>query len=158
MGSEMCIRDRLTDNRNRTASEVRAAFTKHGGNLGETGSVNFLFDRVGLIEYPVGAAGEDEMFEAALDAGASDIETTSNNYTIKCNSDLFNTVRESLEEKFGDAVAARLEWIPQSTLSLDEDATRTLLKMIETLEDSDDVQSVHANFEISEQVLQHLSA
>ena len=152
------IVEALTDNRNRTASEVRAAFTKHGGNLGETGSVNFLFDRVGLIEYPVGAAGEDEMFEAALDAGASDIETTSNNYTIKCKSDLFNTVRESLEEKFGDAVAARLEWIPQSTLSLDEDATRTLLKMIETLEDSDDVQSVHANFEISEQVLQHLSA
>ena len=152
------IVEALTDNRNRTASEVRSAFTKHGGNLGETGSVNFLFDRVGLIEYPAATASEDEMFEAALEAGADNIGFTMVGHEITCNPDSFNQVRESLEARFGVAQSARLEWFPQNTLSLDEEAARTLLKMIEVLEDNDDVQSVHANFEISEQILQNLSA
>ena len=151
------IVEALTDNRNRTASDVRAAFTKHGGKLGETGSVNFLFDRVGLLQYPVSGAGEDEMFEAALDAGADNADTTSTHYVVTCSPDLFNNVREALELRFGVAESARLEWLPQTTLSLDEEAARTLIKMIEVLEDYDDVQSVHANFEISDQVLQKLS-
>ena len=152
------IVEALTDNRNRTASEVRSAFTKHGGNLGETGSVNFLFDRVGLIEYPAATASEDEMFEAALEAGADNIGFAIVGHEITCNPDSFNQVRESLEARFGVAQSARLEWFPQNTLSLDEEAARTLLKMIEVLEDNDDVQSVHANFEISEKILQNLSA
>ena len=152
------IVEALTDNRNRTASEVRSAFTKHGGNLGETGSVNFLFDRVGLIEYPAATASEDEMFEAALEAGADNIGFEIVGHEITCNPDSFNQVRESLEARFGVAQSARLEWFPQNTLSLDEEAARTLLKMIEVLEDNDDVQSVHANFEISEKILQNLSA
>ena len=151
------IVEALTDNRNRTASDVRAAFTKHGGKLGETGSVNFLFDRVGLLQYPVSGAGEDEMFEAALDAGADNADTTATHYVVTCSPDLFNNVREALELRFGVAESARLEWLPQTTLSLDEEAARTLIKMIEVLEDYDDVQSVHANFEISDQVLQKLS-
>ena len=151
------IVEALTDNRNRTASDVRAAFTKHGGKLGETGSVNFLFDRVGLLQYPVSGAGEDEMFEAALDAGADNADTTVTHYVVTCNPGLFNNVREALELRFGVAESARLEWLPQTTLSLEEEAARTLIKMIEVLEDYDDVQSVHANFEISDQVLQKLS-
>jgi len=151
------IVEALTDNRNRTASDVRAAFTKHGGKLGETGSVNFLFDRVGLLQYPVSGAGEDEMFEAALDAGADNADTTATHYVVTCSPDLFNNVREALELRFGVAESARLEWLPQTTLSLEEEAARTLIKMIEVLEDYDDVQSVHANFEISDQVLQKLS-
>ena len=151
------IVEALTDNRNRTASDVRAAFTKHGGKLGETGSVNFLFDRVGLLQYPVSVAGEDEMFEAALDVGADNVDTTATHYVVTCSPDLFNNVREALELRFGVAESARLEWLPQTTLSLDEEAARTLIKMIEVLEDYDDVQSVHANFEISDQVLQKLS-
>ena len=151
------IVEALTDNRNRTASDIRAAFTKHGGKLGETGSVNFLFDRVGLLQYPVSGAGEDEMFEAALDAGADNADTTATHYVVTCSPDLFNNVREALELRFGVAESARLEWLPQTTLSLDEEAARTLIKMIEVLEDYDDVQSVHANFEISDQVLQKLS-
>ena len=151
------IVEALTDNRNRTASDVRAAFTKHGGKLGETGSVNFLFDRVGLLQYPVSGAGEDEMFEAALDAGADNVDTTLTHYVVTCSPDLFNNVREALELRFGVSESAQLEWLPQNTLSLDEEAARTLIKMIEVLEDNDDVQSVHANFEISDQVLQKLS-
>ena len=144
-------------NRNRTASEVRSAFTKHGGNLGETGSVNFLFDRVGLIEYLAETASEDEMFEAALEAGADNVEGISDNHEVTCRPEMFNEVRESLESRFGAPRSARLEWVPQTTLSLDEESARTLLKMIDALEDNDDVQSVYANVEISETVLQKLS-
>ena len=151
------IVEALTDNRNRTASEVRASFTKHGGNLGETGSVNFMFDRVGLIEYANTVATEDEMFEAALEAGADNVEVISHNHEVTCRPETFNEVRESLESRFGAARSARLEWVPQTTLSLDEESARTLLKMIDALEDNDDVQSVYANFEISETVLQKLS-
>ena len=151
------IVEALTDNRNRTASEVRSAFTKHGGNLGESGSVNFLFDRVGLIEYSADTASEDEMFEAALEAGASNVGFGAASHEVTCDPTSFNLVRESLEARFGTAQSARLEWLPQTTLSLDEESARTLLKMIESLEDNDDVQSVHANFEVSDQVLQKLS-
>ena len=99
----------------------------------------------------------DEIFEAALDAGADNVDTTVTHYVVTCSPDLFNNVREALELRFGVAESARLEWLPQTTLSLEEEAARTLIKMIEALEDNDDVQSVHANFEISDQVLQKLS-
>ena len=152
------IVEALTDNRNRTAADVRSAFTKHGGNLGETGSVGFMFEHVGLIRYPADAASADDMFEAVVEAGADNVEFTETGHEITCSPDSFNDVREALEERFGAAVSAGLEWIAQSTVPVDEDQARTLMKMIETLEDNDDVQSVSANYEISDDVLQKLSA
>ena len=152
------IVEALTDNRNRTASEVRSAFTKHGGNLGETGSVAFLFDRVGFVEYPETVASPEEMFEAALDAGATDVESVSEGHEIICDTPNFNEVRENMERKFGVARSSGLRWVPQTTVPLDEDSARSLLKMIEVLEESDDVQSVHANFEVSGSVMEKLGA
>ncbi len=152
------IVEALTDNRNRTAAEVRSAFTKHGGNLGETGSVGFMFERVGLIRYSADAASADDMFEAAVEAGADNVESTETGHEIACSPDSFNDVREALEDRFGAAASAGLEGIAQSTVAVDEDQARALMKMIETLEDNDDVQSVSANYEISDDVLQKLSA
>ncbi|MDP6352445.1 MAG: YebC/PmpR family DNA-binding transcriptional regulator [Alphaproteobacteria bacterium] len=152
------IVEALTDNRNRTAAEVRAAFTKHGGNLGETGSVGFMFVRVGLVRYRAGAASADDMFEAALEAGADNVESSASGHEVRCEPDSFNDVRDSLEARFGVAESAGLEWVAQTSIPVDEDQARTVLKMIEILEDSDDVQSVAANFEISDEILEKLSA
>ena len=152
------IVEALTDNRNRTASEVRAAFTKHGGNLGETGSVAFLFDRVGFIEYPLAVASPEEMFEAALDAGAADVDSLVEGHEVKCEAPSFNDVREILERSFGVARTSDLRWIPQTTVPLDEESALGLLRMIDMLEESDDVQSVHANFEVSSDVMEKLGA
>ncbi len=152
------IVEALTDNRNRTASEVRAAFTKHGGNLGETGSVAFLFDRVGFIEYPLTVASPEEMFEAALDAGAADVDSLVEGHEVKCETPGFNDVREILERSFGVARTSDLRWIPQTTVPLDEESALGLLRMIDMLEESDDVQSVHANFEVSSDVMEKLGA
>ncbi len=151
------IVEALTDNRNRTASEVRSAFAKHGGNLGETGSVNFMFDRVGQINYPEAAASSDEMFEAALEAGAQDVQSSGDGHEVMCDPDDFNDVREGLEEKFGTAESAGLTWRPQNTVALEEDGASTMLKLIDALEDSDDVQSVSSNFEIDDDVLDRLA-
>ena len=152
------IVEALTDNRNRTASEVRSAFTKHGGNLGETGSVAFLFERVGFVEYPAAVASAEQMFEAALDAGAADVDSISDSHEVTCDTTSLNDVREVLEEKFGGARASGLRWVPQTTVPLDEESARGLIKMIEMLEESDDVQSVHANFEVSGSVMEKLGA
>ena len=152
------IVEALTDNRNRTAADVRSAFTKHGGNLGETGSGGFMFEHAGLSRYAADAASADDMFEAAVEAGADNVESTEAGHEITCSPDSFNDVREALEEKFGAAASAGLEWIAQSTVAVDEDQARTLMKMIETLEDNDDVQSVSANYEISDDIMQKLSA
>lgn len=151
------IVEALTDNRNRTASEVRAAFNKHGGNLGETNSVSFMFDRVGEIVYATGAADADAMFEAALEAGAHDVQSGEDGHEILCDPNDFNEVREALEARFGDSESAGLTWRPQTTVSLDDDAAETLLKLIDALEDSDDVQTVSANFEIDDAVLERLA-
>ena len=152
------IVEALTDNRNRTASEVRAAFTKYNGNLGETGSVSFMFDRVGLIVYGAGAASAEDIFEAALEAGAGDVDSTDGGHEVTCDPDDFSVVRDALEAKFGEAEEARLDWKPQNSVAVDEKAAETLLKLLAALEDSDDVQRVAANFDIDDDVLERLSA
>ncbi len=157
-GGVAVIVEALTDNRNRTASEVRAAFTKHGGNLGETGSVGFMFERTGTIEYPADAADADTMFEEALEAGASDVASDDDGHEITCEPDDFSTVRDALAEKFGDPSGARLEWVANTTTELDEQQAGTMLKLIDTLEDNDDVQNVSSNFEVSDDVMAKLSA
>ncbi len=157
-GGVAIIVQALTDNRNRTASEVRSAFSKYGGNLAETGSVSFLFDHVGLIHYPAAAADNDTVFEAALEAGAEDVESSAQGHDIYCQPDDFNTVREGLERVLGTAEMARLDWKPQNTVALGEKQAETLLKLLDVLEDNDDVQRVAANFEIADEVMQRLSA
>ena len=142
----------------RTASEVRAAFSKNGGNLGETGSVSFMFDRVGLIQYPADAAGAEAMFEAALEAGAQDVTSSDDGHEIVCDPDDFSAVRDALEAKFGTAEDARLDWKAQNSVAVDEDAAETLLKLLDVLDDNDDVQQVSANFEVDDDVLERLSA
>ena len=155
-GGTAFIVEALTDNRNRTASEVRAAFSKFGGSLGETGSVSFMFDKVGQIIYPVEIINADSMFEAALEAGAQDVETDNDTYLVTTVSEDFNAAREKLEEIFGAPEEAQLTWVAQNTLDVNEDQARTLLKFIDTLEDNDDVQSLSFNFEISDEILTKL--
>jgi YebC/PmpR family DNA-binding regulatory protein len=157
-GGVAVIVEALTDNRNRTASEVRAAFTKAGGALGETNSVGFLFDHVGEIAYPADAGSADEMLEAAIEAGASDVESDSDGHVVISAPDDFNAVRDALEKQFGPALSARLGWRPKTATPVDEETAQGLLKLLETLEDSDDVQNVYANFEAGEDVLERLSA
>ena len=157
-GGVAVIVEALTDNRNRTASEVRSAFSKHGGNLGETGSVNFMFDRVGLISYPADKASAEDMFEAALEAGASDVSSDANGHEVICDPDDFSDVRDALAERFGDPDTARLDWKPLNSIAVDEDTAGTLLKLIDILDDNDDVQQVAANFDIADDVMERLSA
>lgn len=148
----------LTDNRNRTASEVRAAFSKHGGSMGETNSVAFQFERVGQIVYPAETAAYEEIFEAAAEAGAQDVQSDEESHTIICAPDDFSDVRDHLTEKYGDAREARLAWRPMNTTPIDEDQASTLFKLIEVLEDNDDVREVSTNFEVSDEVLARLTA
>jgi YebC/PmpR family DNA-binding regulatory protein len=158
-GSVAIIVEALTDNRNRTASEIRTAFSKNGGNLGETNSVSFMFDRVGAIHYPAAAAGADSMFEAALEAGADNVDSTEDGHDVTCQPDDLNVVREALEAKFGAPASARLDWRPQTSVPVtDEQAAQTLLKLLEILEDNDDVQRVQANFDIAPDLIERLSA
>ncbi|MEE2760279.1 MAG: YebC/PmpR family DNA-binding transcriptional regulator [Pseudomonadota bacterium] len=157
-GGVAVIVEALTDNRNRTASEVRAAFVKHGGNLAETGAVSFMFERVGMINYATEAGDADAVFEAALEAGADEVESGDAGHDIYCAPDEFAAVRDSLEAALGAPAQARLDWRPQNTVEVDEVQAETLMKMLDTLEDSDDVQRVAANFEISEEVMARLSA
>ena len=155
-GGTAFIVEALTDNRNRTASEVRAAFSKFGGSLGETGSVSFMFDKVGQIIYLVEVTNADSMFEAALEAGAQDVETDNDTHLVTTAPEDFNAAREKLEEIFGAPEEAQLTWVAQNTLDVSEDQARTLLKFIDTLEDNDDVQSLSFNFEISDEILTKL--
>lgn len=157
-GGVAVIIEALTDNRNRTASEVRAAFTKAGGALGETNSVSFLFERVGEITYPAETASADEMFEAGIEAGASDLESDTEQHLLTCASEDLNAVRDALEHRFGPASSARLVWRPKTGSPIDEETAATLFKLLETLEDSDDVQNVYANFEVAEDVMARLGA
>ena len=157
-GGVAVIVEALTDNRNRTASEVRTAFSKNGGNLGETGSVAFMFERVGQISYPAGAAEAEAMFEGALEAGAEDVESDDETHTVTCQPDDFAAVRDALEQKFGDPEEARLDWKPQNSIAVDEGTAETLFKLIDALEDNDDVQRVSANFDIDDEIMERLSA
>ena len=155
-GGTAFIVEALTDNRNRTASEVRAAFSKFGGALGETGSVSFMFDKVGQIIYPIAVTDADAMFEAALEAGAQDVETDDETHLVTTAPEDFNTAREKLDDIFGAPEEAQLTWVAQNTLDVSEDQARALLKFIDTLEDNDDVQSLSFNFEISDEIMTKL--
>ena len=157
-GGVAVIVETLTDNRNRTASDIRTVFNKHGGNLGETGSVGFMFEQVGLIEYPADAADADAMFEAALDAGASDVESSDDGHEIICASDELGSVRDALEARFGESVGARLDWKPQTTAEVDEHTAETLFKFLDVLDDNDDVQRVTSHVDISDEIMERLSA
>ena len=157
-GGVAVIIEALTDNRNRTASEVRAAFTKVGGALGETNSVSFMFDRMGEISYPATAAGADRMFEAVIEAAADNVESDDERHLVICAPEDLNTVRDALENRFGPASSARLAWRPKTTAQIDEETATSLFKLLETLEDSDDVQNVYANFEVAEDVMARLGA
>ena len=146
----------LTDNRNRTAAEVRAAFTKYGGNLGETGAVSFMFDRVGLIHYPADKGDMETVFEAALDAGAEDVEFDESGHDIYCAPDDFSSVREALELALGAPEAARLDWRPQNTIELGVEKAATMMRLYDALDDLDDVQNVYANFELDDEAAEAL--
>jgi YebC/PmpR family DNA-binding regulatory protein len=152
------IVEALTDNRNRTASEVRSIFTKFGGNLGETGAVSFNFDRLGSIEFDAGKATPDEMLEAAIDAGADDVESSEEGHWVYCHPDRLHQVAKALEASFGEPRAAQITWRPKTETPIDEETGQKLLRMIDALEESDDVQQVYANFEIADDVLERLSA
>ncbi len=156
-GGVALIVEALTDNRNRTASEVRATFSKYGGNLGETGSVSFMFDRVGQIIYPADVADAEAMFEAALEAGADNAESDENGHEILTATEEFNSVRESLEAQFGSPEEAGLSWKPQNTTPVGEDQAQTLLKLLDALDELDDVQSVASNFDIDDDIMAKLA-
>jgi YebC/PmpR family DNA-binding regulatory protein len=155
-GGVAIIVEALTDNRNRTASEIRTAFGKHGGNLGETNSVSYQFGRVGEIYYPAKAASGEQMFEAALEAGADDVTSDEEGHTIQCAADALGAVREALEKRFGPPERAKLTWKPQATIPVDEDSARSLLKLLNVLEENDDVQSIVANYEIADELMARL--
>ena len=157
-GGVAVVVEGLTDNRNRTASDVRAAFTKAGGNLGETNSVSFLFDRLGQVNYPAGTASAEAMFEAAVEAGADDVESNDEEHLIFCAPEELNAVRDALDKRFGPSAAARVVWKPKTLVAVEGETAESLFKLLEALEDSDDVQNVFANFEVSDDVLARLSA
>jgi YebC/PmpR family DNA-binding regulatory protein len=150
------IVEALTDNRNRTASNIRSTFAKRGGNLGETGSVAFMFDRKGQIIYPAGAGSEDAVMEAAIEAGAEDVESSEDGHVIWCADTDLGEVSTALEAALGEAESTKLVWRPQSTTELGLEAAQSLVKLIEALEDDDDVQSVTANVELSDEVIAQL--
>ena len=152
------IVEALTDNRNRTASDVRSAFAKYGGALGETNSVSFLFARLGVIRYPAAAADPDAMLEAAIEAGAANVESDAEGHEVTSAVEDFFAVRDALEARFGEPESARLEWRPTTTVALDEDRAAALLKLLDALDESEDVQNVWANFEVAEGVMERLSA
>jgi YebC/PmpR family DNA-binding regulatory protein len=152
------IVEALTDNRNRTASEVRSIFSKFGGNLGETGAVSFMFDKLGAIEFDAAKATPEAMLEAAIDAGAEDCESSGEGHIIYCHPDELHHVAKALEARFGEPRAARILWRPKSAVPVDEEAGQRLLRMIDGLEDLDDVQDVYSNFEMADEVLERLSA
>jgi YebC/PmpR family DNA-binding regulatory protein len=157
-GGVAVIVEALTDNRNRTAGEIRTAFAKAGGNLGETNSVSFMFERKGVIGYPAKAGSADAIFEVALEAGADNVESDAEGHEITCATEDFSAVRDALEAKFGPAREAKLQWLPLNTVPVDGDAADSLLKLIDVLEDNDDVQIVSANFEMSDDTLAKLTA
>jgi YebC/PmpR family DNA-binding regulatory protein len=157
-GGVAIIVEALTDNRNRTASDVRAAFTKSGGNMGESNSVSFLFDRVGQVTYAASAASADAMFEAAVEAGADNVESGPEEHVVTTAPDALNAVRDALERPFGAPQSAKLVWRSKTLAPIEGEAADQLFKLLETLEDSDDVQSVYANFDASDEVMARVSA
>jgi YebC/PmpR family DNA-binding regulatory protein len=157
-GGIAIIVEALTDNRNRTAADVRAAFSKYGGALGENGSVSFMFNRVGSILYPSAAGDADSMLEAAIEAGAEESISSSEGHEFLCRVEDFAAVRDALEAKLGAPQAAKILWRPGNTIPVNEDAAESLTKLLDALDDHDDVQNLYANYEMSEAVMEKLSA
>ena len=156
-GNVALIVEALTDNRNRTAAEVRTAFTKNGGTLGETNSVAFNFERVGLIKYPPDVGDEDRVMEAAIEAGAQDVDSRDDGHDIYCEPDDLHDVQKSLEELLGEPESGRLDWRPLNTVGVAEADASSLFDLLNALDDSDDVQHVAANFDIDDDVMARLS-
>ncbi|HRY05631.1 MAG TPA: YebC/PmpR family DNA-binding transcriptional regulator [Hyphomicrobiaceae bacterium] len=157
-GGIAVIVEALTDNRNRTGGAVRAAFAKFGGNLGATGAVSHMFNHVGEITYPVSVGSAEKVLEAAIDAGADDVVSDEDGHIITCGFDSLGTVAGALEESLGEADSVKVIWKPDLTSPVDEDQARTIMKLIAMLEDDDDVQNVFANFDISDELLNKLTA
>jgi YebC/PmpR family DNA-binding regulatory protein len=157
-GGVAVIVEALTDNRNRTASDVRSYFTKTGGNLAETGAVSFMFDRVGLIEFDAKAASDDAMLEAAIEAGAEDVVSSDDGHEVYAAQDSFVNVAKALEAKFGEPRKAALVWKPQNTVAIDDEKGEKMFKLMELLNEHDDVQNVYANFEMSDALMARMGA
>ena len=157
-GGVAVIVESLTDNKNRTAGEVRAVFSKNGGNLGETGCVGFMFDRIGEVVYPVAVADADSMFEAAAEAGASDVESDRDFHTVICDPDDFASVREGLVARFDEPERSGLAWSANTMSGVDEETAASIMKLVEALEDSDDVQNVTTNMDVSDDIMEKLLA
>ena len=157
-GGVAVIVEALTDNRNRAASDIRSYFTKSGGNLGETGSVSFMFDRLGVIEYDAKAASDDAMLEAAIDAGADDVASSEDGHEIFASQETFREVAKALEAKFGEPRKAALLWKPQNTIAVDDETGEKLFKLLDLLNEHDDVQNVYANFEVSDSLAAKMGA
>ena len=157
-GGVAVIAEALTDNRNRTASVVRSLFLKYGGNLGETGSVAFMFNRVGEIFYKASAGSADAILEAAIDAGADDAQSDESGHTITCAFENIGEVSSALAATLGEAESVKVVWKPQTMAPVDEEKAESLMKLIDALDEDDDVQNVFTNFEVSEEVMRKLTA
>jgi len=148
----------LTDNRNRAAANVRSTFSKNGGNLGETGSVSFMWDRMGQVIYPAAAGSEDQIMEAALEAGAEDVESDEETHTIFTAFDALNEVAQALETALGAPKSTHLVWRPKALTPVTGDAVATLMKLIDALEDDDDVQNVYGNYDVSDEDMEKFAS
>ena len=157
-GGAAVIVEALTDNRNRTASSVRSIFTKHGGNLGESGSVSFMFKRVGEIVYKPDVADADTVMEAAIEAGADDVISDENGHVILCAFEDLGAVSQALAQALGEPESVRPVWKPQSSTELDQEKAEKMVRLLQALEEDDDVQNVYSNFEVSDEVMQKLTA
>jgi YebC/PmpR family DNA-binding regulatory protein len=157
-GGVAIIVEALTDNRNRTAGAVRSSFAKFGGNLGESGSVAFMFERVGEITYPAGAGDADKVLEAAIEAGADDVASDDEGHTVTCAFESLGEVASALETGLGEPRSVKAVWKPKVMAPVDEDTARTVMKLVAALDADDDVQAVFANLEVSEDVLRRLTA
>ncbi len=157
-GGVAVIVEALTDNNNRTAGEVRAIFTKAGGNLATTGAVSFMFDHVGVVEYDAAKASADAMLEAAIEAGAEDVISNDDGHQIITTTETLHEVAKALEAKFGEPRKSGMVWKPQNTVAVDDEAGEKILRLMEALDEADDVQNVYANFEVSDALVQKMSA
>jgi YebC/PmpR family DNA-binding regulatory protein len=157
-GGVAIVVEALSDNRNRTASNVRAAFSKNGGSLGETGSVAFMFDRMGEIVYKPDAGNAESVLEAAIEAGAEDVQSDEDGHTILCAFEDLGDVSSNLESSLGEAESVKAIWKPQNNTPIDEEKAATLMKLLAALDDDDDVQNVYSNFDIDEETMAKLTA
>lgn len=155
-GGVAVIVEALTDNRNRTASNVRSLFAKYGGNMGETGSVSFMFARVGEIVYPAAKASGDAMLEAAIDGGADDVVSDETGHTITCAFESIGEVSSALAKNFGEATSVKIVWKPQTMAPVDQEKAESLMKLVDALDEDDDVQVVFSNADIPDEVMAKL--